>query len=302
MIFYGNFFNLQFFFRFNLLFLFSFVFYINITTQLRNKLVASHEQHPFHLVAPSPWPFITSMNILTLVLQIILFFNYDSYGAMSVTIFLLCFACSLYRWFADVITEAVFEGHHTFKVQENILLGMALFIVSEIMFFFSFFWAYFHYAISPSIWIGGFWPPGAIEPIYWGALPLLNTAILLASGVYLTMAHKTIIAGDSKATITYLVITILHGIVFTFFQGYEYINATFSMNDGVYGSIFYLTTGFHGIHVLVGTIFLIVCNIRLLNRTFFRYHHVGFVCAIWYWHFVDVVWIFLFFTIYIWGS
>jgi len=161
---------------------------------------------------------------------------------------------------------------------------------------------FFHFSLSPSIWIGGVWPPKGVHVLDAMALPLLNTIILISSGVTVTWAHRCIIKNSRKYTIHGIIYTVLYGAIFTFFQGFEYNNAVFSINDSVYGSIFYMTTGFHGLHVLVGTIFLLVCLIRHINYHFFKQHHIGFVCAVWYWHFVDVVWIFLFLCVYIWGS
>jgi cytochrome c oxidase subunit 3 len=170
------------------------------------------------------------------------------------------------------------------------------------MFFFAFFWAFFHFSISPSIWIGNVWPPKGIHTLDSMALPLLNTVILLSSGAVVTWAHRAIVSDAREATTKGLFYTVVYGIFFTAFQKFEYDNATFSINDSVYGSIFYMTTGFHGLHVFVGTLFLVVCLIRHLDYHFFTNHHIGFICAVWYWHFVDVVWIFLFLCVYIWGS
>lgn len=207
-----------------------------------------------------------------------------------------------YRWFTDIITEATFEGHHTAKVQQGLRYGRLLFIVSEIRFFFGFFLAFFHSSLAPAVAIGCVWPPKGIEVIQPFELPFLNTLILLSSGVSITWAHRAIYAADRNQTIIALTITILLGSIFTGCQYFEYYNAPFSINDGIYASIFYMTTGFHGFHVLVGTIFLLVSLWRQRNYHFTRQHHFGFEAAAWYWHFVDVVWIFLFTTLYWWGS
>jgi cytochrome c oxidase subunit 3 len=208
----------------------------------------------------------------------------------------------MYRWFTDIITEATFEGHHTFKVQQGLRYGMVLFIVSEIMFFFGFFWAFFHSSLSPAVSIGCIWPPKGIEVIKPFELPFLNTLILLSSGVSITWAHRALLSGNRNSTILALAITVLLGIIFTGCQAFEYYTAPFSINDGIYGSIFYMTTGFHGFHVLVGTIFLLANLWRQTEYHFTRQHHFGFEAGAWYWHFVDVVWIFLFTTLYWWGS
>jgi heme/copper-type cytochrome/quinol oxidase subunit 3 len=179
---------------------------------------------------------------------------------------------------------------------------MVLFIISEIMFFFGFFWAFFHSALIPSIFIGAVWPPIGIEVLNPWGLPFLNTLILLSSGVSITWAHRALIAGLFIDTILGLEITISLGILFTCFQVYEYVLAPFAINSGIYGSIFFLATGFHGFHVLIGTIFLIVCLVRQFKFHLMKDHHFGFEAAAWYWHFADVVWLFSFTVIYWWGS
>jgi heme/copper-type cytochrome/quinol oxidase subunit 3 len=177
---------------------------------------------------------------------------------------------------------------------------MKLFIISEVMFFFSFFLAYFYIAWSPSPSIGCVWPPEGIIPINPWALPAVNTALLLSSGVTVTWAHRAVVADIRKDSINGLGLTIFLGVIFTYFQYLEYNNAAFAINDGVYGSLFYIMTGFHGIHVIIGTFFLLVCWFRLCSHHFTGRYHLGLVFAIWYWHFVDVVWIALYGLVYIW--
>jgi len=209
------------------------------------------------------------------------------------------------NWFYDIIIEGTFEGKHTLKVQDGLRLGMILFIVSEVMFFVSFFWAYFHSSLAPSIFIGGVWPPAGIQPLNPLHLPLLNTIILLTSGASVTVVHYAMCyPGGSKwiKANYYLLITVLLGVLFTLFQLYEYKHAPFSIIDNIYGSVFYMSTGFHGFHVLIGTVFLFVCFLRMINHHFMSDHHVGFEAAAWYWHFVDVVWLFLYLMVYWWGS
>lgn len=281
----------------------------------------NNQQHPFHLVKPSPWPILLSTSLFCCLTYTVLWLHdYDTsqvwcFHIMPTFFFWLLFAFISWLW--DIIIEATFEGRHTKAVQRGLKIGFILFIVSEVMFFFSFFWAFFHSSVSPSIWIGAVWPPLGIQPIYPWALPLLNTVILLSSGVTVTWAHKAM-ATKRKQTIPpekkrfaynarrevikALCATILLGIFFTAIQLYEYQHASFSINDGIYGSVFYLLTGFHGFHVFIGTIFLIVCLLRHIAYHFTRDHHLGFEMAIWYWHFVDIVWIFLFLFVYIWGS
>jgi len=207
-----------------------------------------------------------------------------------------------FLWWRDVIREATLEGQHTAKVLRGLRYGMILFIVSEVMFFFAFFWAFFYFSLNPSIALGGVWPPKFFVILNPLEIPLLNTAILLTSGAAITWAHHALVWGSKFQTFYALSITILLAFFFTGLQAFEYINAPFSISDSVYGSIFYLTTGFHGFHVFVGTCFLIVCLVRLLLNHFSREQHFGFEAAAWYWHFVDVVWLFLYMSIYLWGS
>lgn len=263
--------------------------------------IQNNQVHPYHLVTPSPWPFVASCSAFTAAMGLVFLMHIDIASVLlRVGMCILVFA--LYRWFSDVTTESTFEGHHTFKVQQGLRLGMVLFIVSEIMFFFGFFWAFFHSSLSPSVAIGCVWPPKGIELIQPFELPFLNTLILLSSGVSITWAHRAILSGNRTNGLIALAVTVGLGIIFTGCQAFEYISAPFSINDGIYGSIFYLTTGFHGFHVLIGTIFLIVNLWRLYQYHLTRQHHFGFEAGAWYWHFVDVVWIFLFTTLYWWGS
>ena len=208
----------------------------------------------------------------------------------------------MYTWWRDIIREATFEDQHTSVVQKGLKLGMVLFIVSEVMFFFAFFWGFFHSSVSPVYNIGGVWPPKAITTINTFTIPLTNTTILLSSGATVTWAHHALLARDKKNTLLALALTLILAIVFTGFQGLEYVNSPFSISDSVYGSCFFLSTGFHGFHVFVGTIALFVSFIRLILNHFTNKHHFGFESAIWYWHFVDVVWLFLFINVYWWSN
>jgi len=181
-------------------------------------------------------------------------------------------------------------------------MGMLLFIVSEIMFFFAFFWAFFHSSLNPSIVLGGVFPPAYLTILDPWKIPLLNTVILLTSGASITYAHHSIVLGDKMSSLKGLFITILLAVIFTSLQVYEYLNSPFSISDSVYGSTFYLTTGFHGFHVFVGTCFIAFCTLRLYKNHFTCEHHFGFEASAWYWHFVDVVWLFLFIAVYWWGA
>ncbi len=208
-------------------------------------------------------------------------------------------------WWRDVVKEGEFQGHHTPVVQIGLRYGMALFIASEVMFFAAFFWAFFDFSIFPREASGGVWPPTGrrhITPLDPYAIPLLNTLILLTSGCTVTWAHHALKHNDRNGLIQGLALTVLLGIIFTSFQAYEYMHAPFGFKDGIYTSTFFMATGFHGFHVIVGTIFLIVCLVRAIKGHFKPDHHFGFEAAAWYWHFVDVVWLFLFSFVYIWGS
>ncbi|HEY4874958.1 MAG TPA: cytochrome c oxidase subunit 3, partial [Puia sp.] len=205
-------------------------------------------------------------------------------------------------WWRDVIREATFEGMHTRIVQRGLRLGFVLFIVSEVMFFFAFFWAFFHSSLAPTIQIGSIWPPAGIEVFNPFGIPFYNTYILLLSGVTITITHHAMINGDARIAKLNFLKTIFLACMFTSLQVFEYLEAPFTIADGIYGSTFYMATGFHGMHVIIGTIFIAVCFVRLIFSHFTKQHHIGFEAATWYWHFVDVVWLFLFVSIYWWGS
>jgi cytochrome c oxidase subunit 3 len=175
-------------------------------------------------------------------------------------------------------------------------------LVTEIMFFVAFFWAYFHSSLTPTIDIGAVWPPKGIDTFNPWEVPLLNTLILLTSGASVTWAHHALLAGQQSQAVRSLAMTVGLAVIFTAFQAYEYVEAPFTIADGIYGSTFYMATGFHGFHVMVGTLFLTVCLFRTMAHHFTRNHHVGFEAAAWYWHMVDVVWLFLFLCVYYWGG
>jgi len=207
--------------------------------------------------------------------------------------------CAIF-WQGDVIIESKL-GYHTAAVQRCLKVGFCLFLVTEVIFFFGFFWAFFHFSLSPAIQIGGVWPPKGITPFDPWKVPLANTIILLSSGVTVTAAHHAIRAGKKNPSILLLGGTVVYGFLFTCLQAYEYCVAPFSINDGIYGSVFYMLTGLHGFHVIAGSVFLLVGLVRLSLNHFTPQHHLGFLFAAWYWHFVDVVWIFLYMSVYCWG-
>ena len=260
------------------------------------------QKHPFHLVDPSPWPFLASLFTFFCTLSAVLYFHIFKIGNFYLIISFTFLFIIMFIWWRDVIRESTYEGNHTGLVQQGLRYGIILFIVSEIFFFLSFFWAFFHNSISPSIEIGSIWPPKGISVLNPWNIPFLNTLILLLSGCTVTWSHHAIIANKKKQAVYSLIFTIILAVVFTSLQGHEYNIADFRLSDGIYGSTFYMATGFHGFHVLVGTIALIVCLIRLYNYQLTSQHHFGFESSAWYWHFVDVVWLFLFVSIYWWGG
>lgn len=260
--------------------------------------------HPFHILKPSPWPTCLSISVGSMAISLVLYMNGYKIGFISLMISLLLTVVSVWYWWSDVIAESLNE--HTTEIRTGLRMGMVLFIVSEVMFFFSFFWAFFHSSLIPSIEIGGVWPPRDLQDVIVDpfGVPLLNTCILLTSGLTVTWCHKLVIKPiyEEGEAIVALTITIGLAILFLLLQLMEYKNAVICLSDGIYGSTFYMTTGFHGFHVMIGTIFLIVCNYRLALGHFEDGNCVGLESAIWYWHFVDVVWIILFCFVYIWGN
>jgi len=259
-------------------------------------------RHPYHLIEPSPWPILASFSGLGLTMSGVMYFHNYPYGGYALIISFISLLTVTFNWFLDIIKEGSVQGCHTYTVQKGLRFGMILFIVSEIMFFLAFFWAFFHSSLAPTVEIGAIWPPLGIEVLNPWDVPLLNTLILLLSGVTVTWTHHSIVAGERKQAIISLALTVSLGIIFTILQAVEYLEANFTISDSVYGSTFYMATGFHGFHVIVGTLFLTVCLLRLFYKHFTRQHHFGFEAAAWYWHFVDVVWLFLFITIYWWGN
>nr|QXG19154.1 cytochrome c oxidase subunit III [Drosophila burlai] len=262
--------------------------------------MSTHSNHPFHLVDYSPWPLTGAIGAMTTVSGMVKWFHqYD------ISLFFLgniITILTVYQWWRDVSREGTYQGLHTYAVTIGLRWGMILFILSEVLFFVSFFWAFFHSSLSPAIELGASWPPMGIISFNPFQIPLLNTAILLASGVTVTWAHHSLMENNHSQTTQGLFFTVILGIYFTILQAYEYIEAPFTIADSVYGSTFFMATGFHGIHVLIGTTFLLICLLRHLNNHFSKNHHFGFEAAAWYWHFVDVVWLFLYITIYWWGG
>jgi len=275
---------------------------------------AHTKQHDYHLVDPSPWPFIGSISALALTIGSVLWMR--GMTPLVAIAGMIGIAYVMIGWWRDVINEAEHQGHHTKVVQMHLRYGMILFIASEVMFFVAWFWAFFEVALNPGdphqfmrdALTGGHWPPQPTEDGSFRStfdpwhLPLLNTLILLTSGTTVTWAHHALLENDRKGLIQGLWLTVILGAAFTCVQAYEYAHAAFTFSGHIYGSTFVMATGFHGAHVLIGTIFLAVCLIRAYRGHFTPNHHFGFEAAAWYWHFVDVVWLFLFVFIYVWAG
>nr|YP_009968209.1 cytochrome c oxidase subunit 3 [Cyanidiococcus yangmingshanensis]QMX77310.1 cytochrome c oxidase subunit 3 [Cyanidiococcus yangmingshanensis] len=267
-----------------------------------NKSITINNKHLFHLVDPSPWPLIASFSLLVFLFGLVSYFHGYKTGDFLFILGLIILILTALFWWRDVIRESTYEGCHTSLVQLGLRYGMVLFIFSEVILFVSFFWAFFHSSLSPTVELGITWPPKGIEIFNPWQVPFLNTMILLLSGCSVTWAHHSLIHGNRYQAILALIFTILLAMVFTSLQFYEYMLASFCLSDGIYGSTFFIATGLHGLHVIVGTLFLLVCLTRLFYYQFTTQHHFGFEAAAWYWHFVDVVWLFLFISIYWWGS
>ena len=259
-------------------------------------------KHPFHLVDPSPWPIFASFAALISTTGGVMYMHAYTGGGLVLALGQFSLLYVMYVWWRDIVRESTYQGMHTTPVVTGIRYGVLLFILSEVMLFFALFWAFFHSSLAPTVEIGAVWPPKGIQVLNPWEIPFLNTIILLTSGASITWAHHAILAGNRQQGIIALAITVGLAFIFTGFQALEYVEAPFTISDGIYGSTFFLATGFHGFHVIIGTIFIIVCLFRLILHHFSKSHHVGFEAAAWYWHMVDVVWLFLFVCIYYWGG
>lgn len=257
-------------------------------------------RHPFHLVDESPWPLAAALGALGITLGLVQLFHEGLSSILRIAL-LLTTALS-FQWWLNIGKEGALQGLHLSNVETGLRYGMVLFIISEVIFFFSFFWAFFYRSVAPAPEIGASWPPAGIMPFNPFEVPLLNTIILLSSGVSVTWAHHGIIRGAHSQATQGLLVTIILGLYFTALQALEYFEASFTIADRAYGATFFVATGFHGLHVIVGTTFLIFTWIRAKQFDFRINHHFGFEAAAWYWHFVDVVWLFLFITVYWWGG
>ena len=273
--------------------------------------------HPYHIIRPNIWPLMSSLAGGLFAITMVLYFPaYREAMTAAVSsgepmnapfpwgplLGVISIMVCMFFWWKDVIYESVVEKAHTAIAEIGFRYGMALFIASEVMFFVAFFWAFFSSALYPKEGIGFQWPPEHIHTIPAFDLPFLMTMILLLSGCTVTWAHHAIIEGKNKDAAKALGLSVGLGFIFLCFQVYEYVHAHFGFTEGIFPSTFFMATGFHGFHVFVGTVFLAVCWWRTTKGHFTSEKHFGFEAAAWYWHFVDVVWLFLFIAVYWWGS
>jgi len=269
-----------------------------------STITSSGLKQPYHLVDPSPWPILGAAGAGATLAGIVLAAHYHNYWLLTAG--LLGTLAVMFLWWRDVLKESSTPGMHSTIVRLGLRYGMIMFIASEVMFFVGFFWAFFHYALFPEHVLGAeipMWPPQGVKTFDPWGLPFLNTMILLLSGTTVTWAHYGLLNGDRRALVRGLALTVVLGMLFTGLQAWEYSLAPFKFfGGGIYSSTFYLATGFHGFHVIVGTLFLAVCLWRANRGEFTVERHFGFEAAAWYWHFVDVVWLFLFICIYWWGA
>ncbi|MFL2775269.1 MAG: cytochrome c oxidase subunit 3 [Paracoccaceae bacterium] len=266
--------------------------------------MAHVKNHDYHILNPSLWPFIGAVAAFVMLFGAVLFFHGN--GPWLLLIGFVGVLYVMFGWWADTVTENK-EGDHTPVVLIGLRYGFILFIMSEVMFFAAWFWSFFKHAMYPmsdqSPIVDGIWPPVGIETFDPWHLPLINTLILLCSGAAATWAHHALVHENNRKDIKNgLILAILLGGIFTVFQAYEYSHAAFGFSGNIYGANFFMATGFHGFHVIVGTIFLFICLMRTLRGHFSPESHLGFEAAAWYWHFVDVVWLFLFAAVYVWGG
>ncbi len=278
--------------------------------------MSAEQKHDYHLVDPSPWPLIGSLAAVTMFTGFVLILHGHSIGKIIMPTGVLLVLVTMYSWWKNVVNEGLHGYHHTQIVRHGLRIGMALFITSEVMFFFAFFWSFFKSALAPALVFEGahifenvtealkhgVWPPVGIKTFNPWDIPFINTLILLLSGTTVTWAHYALLNNNQRDLVRGLAITVLLGITFTALQAFEYHHATFHFKEGIYPSNFFMATGFHGAHVIIGTIFLTVCLIRAIRGQFSPEGHLGFEFAAWYWHFVDVVWLFLFAFVYVWGG
>ena len=258
-------------------------------------------KHPFHLVDQRPWPLTGAIGSFLLFNGIALKIHKYEDKPILLRLGLTILLVTVIQWCRDLWREGTYQGKHTIKVESGLRTGILLFITSEVLFFFSFFWAFFHSSLSPNQEIGSVWPPIGVVPIRPFEVPLLNTIVLLTSGATITWAHMSLVNNKNEEAQVRFSLTVVLGLFFTLLQWIEYKYCTFTIRDSIYGRTFYIATGFHGFHVIVGTLIIRVIWYRHRIGHFSTDHHFGFERSAWYWHFVDVVWLFLFISIYWWG-
>jgi heme/copper-type cytochrome/quinol oxidase subunit 3 len=255
-------------------------------------------RHPYHLVDPSPWPMFGGLAAFVFASGLIFSFKHSP---IILVLGLISVLLVTFGWFRDITREGL-AGKHTTKVQSGLMLGVLLFLSTEIILFISFFWAYFHSSLSPDVSLGGVWPPIGIVAVDPWSIPLLGSIILLSSGATCTVAHNALINGNKDLAVATMFATVVLGFLFVGLQATEYYVSEFSIADSIFGTVFYITTGLHGTHVIIGALFLSVMLIRMVRDQFTTHHHLGLEFSLWYWHMVDVIWLFVFLTYYWWGS
>ena len=263
--------------------------------------MAHEKNHDYHIITPSIWPFLASVGAFVMLFGAVMWFQANGPWMFLIGLALVLYV--MFAWWSDVVEESA-AGDHTPVVRIGLRYGFIMFIMSEVMFFAAWFWSFFKHALYPmETFSEGMWPPPSIETFDPWHLPLINTLILLCSGCAVTWAHHALVHENNRKDLKNgLILAVVLGAIFTFFQAYEYTHAAFGFSGNIYGANFFMATGFHGAHVVIGTIFLFVCWLRALRGDFTPEKHIGFEAAAWYWHFVDVVWLFLFGAIYIWGG
>nr|UFY97916.1 cytochrome c oxidase subunit III [Hyalopterus arundiniformis] len=255
---------------------------------------------PYFILNLSPWPILMSFNTFNLMISNIMIMNFKINFISLLNLFLIISISML--WWRDIIRESTFQGNHNFYIMNLIKFSMILFIISEMFLFISFFWNFLHNSLAPSIELGLNWPPKNISFFNPLLIPLLNTIILLTSSFTVTLAHFYLLNNSKKKTILFMNLTIILSMYFLMLQILEYKQATFTFSDSIFGSSFYMATGFHGLHVMIGTIFLIINLMRMIKLHFSFIHHISFELSAWYWHFIDIIWLFLYMTFYWWNN
>nr|YP_010154743.1 cytochrome c oxidase subunit III [Thyreus decorus]QQX27978.1 cytochrome c oxidase subunit 3 [Thyreus decorus] len=255
--------------------------------------------HPYHLVTLSPWPLLTSLSIFNFLMSLCVWF-YLNMNFYILFLNLMLFLFNLNLWIRDVIRESMFQGMHTMLIMKFLKFSMILFIISELFFFISFFWTYFHMFISPDFEIGMNWPPKNIFMFSPYDIPFLNSIILISSGITITWSHNSLLNNNYNVALISLKWTIYFGVYFLYLQYVEYNESFFCINDSIFGSVFFMMTGFHGFHILVGIAMLLYSFHRMEMAQFSKIHHFNFEMALWYWHFVDMIWLFLYMFLYWW--